>query len=165
MGSICHADFVPYNFGIRRLRNGQADESGLFPVNSSDSLREQSVQKTIRLNYDPLNFQHLSLISRLFSPAFVNHSDDGDTSGFAAVIKALPHITFVLADSGIRLQFVPAEPKNMETTDKDRSSDLHPFIDAAPCGIKITWNETLMWRLEAESKIVERWQAPILVMV
>ena len=131
-----------------------------FVIVPSDSKRKQCQSQAIRVCYDPLNFQHLSLIARMFNPAFINHSDRGDISGLAVVVKALPHITFMLYESSISVQFV-AEPDGIDPRDPSLGCDLSAFVDAAPCGVKVAWQETLMLRRDSTCKIAERWQAHV----
>ena len=165
MNAIDHVDLVPSDFAARRMRTARACTSGLRPLTSgdlsalSDREGEQSYPKTIRVVYDPLNFQHVSLIARLFSRAFVNHSDEGEMPGLATVIEALSQITFVLREWQISFQFTSVEDAQ-GSHDGTMEADLRPFLDAAPCGIQIAWKETLMWRRDAEGKISERWQVP-----
>ena len=165
MNGIDYANFVPYDFAPLRMRAARVCASGLRPLpldNSSilsDREGKPSYPQTLRIVYDPVNFQHVSLIVRLFSRAFVNHSNDGDIPGLVTVIKALSQITFALPELQINLQFTSvgdAQGSHDGTTEVD----LHPFLDAAPGGVQITWLETLMWRRDAEGKISERWQAP-----
>ena len=132
MNAIDHADFVPCDFAARRMRAARACASGLRPLPLADSSvlsdreGEQPYPKTIRIVYDPVNFQHVSLIARLFSRAFVNHSRDGDISGLATVIKALPQITFALPELQISLQFtsVEAEKGVARQNDGSRSASV-----------------------------------------
>jgi hypothetical protein len=138
MSSVDHENFVPCTFGIR-----------LHDL------------KTIRISYDPTNFQHLSLITRLFSPAFVNHSGDEDIVGLASVIEALPSMTFILSELGIRLQFVAAGAYDDPAHDQYIDLELRSFVDAAPCGVNITWCGTFMLRRDTNGKIMERWQTSI----
>ena len=165
MNAIDHVDLAPSDFAARWMRAARVCASGLRPLPLADSSvlsdreGEQPHPKTIRIVYDPVNFQHVSLIARLFSRAFVNHSNDGDISGLATVIKALPQITFALPELRISLQFTSVEDEK-GSHDRTTEVDLRPFLDAAPGSVQITWLETLMWRRDAEGKISERWQAP-----
>lgn len=165
MNPFDHSDFVSCDFATPRVRAARGCTSGLRPLRLAAPLvlsgceGESPSPKMIRVTYDPENFQHVSLIGRLFGSAFVNHSDDGDRSGLATVIKALTQITFVLSERQINLQFTSPEPAQ-EFGDRTTVVDLRPFLDAAPGGVQITWLETLMWRLDSEGKLVERWQAP-----
>ncbi len=165
MNVIDHADFVACGFATGRMFAAGACPSSLRPLLLDDSPviadpdSEQPYPKTIHVVHDPLNFQHVSLIARLFSRAFVNHDDEGDISDLATVIKELPQMTFVLPELQISLQFTPVEDEQ-GSHDGTTEVDLRPFLDAAPCGIQIAWKETLMWRRDAEGKISERWQAP-----
>ena len=164
MNAIDHTDFVPCDFAAWQMRAVQVCASGLRPLPAASSILanregEQPSAKTIRIVYDPTNFQHLSLIVRLFSRAFVNHTRDGDVSGLATVIKALPQMTFAHPELLISLQFTSDEAEK-ELPDRATAVDLHWFLDAAPGGLQITWLETLLWRRDAEGKISERWQAP-----
>jgi hypothetical protein len=165
MNGIDHADFVPCDFTARRMRAARDCARGLRPLlldNSSvlsDCDGKLPYPKTIHVVYDPVNFHHVSLIARLFSRTFVNHSDDDDISDLATVIKALPQITFALPELQVSLQFTSvADEKGSH--DRTTEADLRPFLDAAPGSVKITWLETLMWRRDSEGKISERWQAP-----
>ncbi|HVU10095.1 MAG TPA: hypothetical protein VHD90_02405 [Phototrophicaceae bacterium] len=143
MSNLDHAAFIPHDF-VTMPFGGQ---------------RKSCPQAMIHLHYDPVNFQHLSLIARMFNLAFVNHSDQGDLPGLAPVIEALPGITFALPDSHLSLQF--ATDDNSAEPDPSLGCDLSQFVEAAPCGVRVIWQETLLLRLDAEGKISERWQAPI----
>ncbi len=165
MNAIDHVDLTPSDFAARLMRAARAYASGLrsFLLSASFVLSaregEQPHPKTIRIGYDPIDFQHVSLIAQLFSRTFVNHSNYGDISGLATVIRALPQITFALPELRISLQFTSVEDEK-GSHDRTTEADLRPFLDAAPGGVQITWQETLMWRRDAEGKISERWQAP-----
>ena len=165
MNGIGHREFVPCDFAAWRMRAAQVCASGLRMLSLDDSSvlpdreSEPLYLKTLRIVYDPVNFQHVSLIARLFSRAFVNHSDEGDIAGLATVIKALSQITLVLPELQINLQFISVEAEK-ESHDGTTEVDLHLFLDAAPGSVQIRWMETLMYRLDAEGKMVERWQTP-----
>lgn len=149
MSILDHADFIPHDFAAKCFVQSLDVEAGC----------QQLHYETIRLAYNPANFQHLSLIARMFNPDFVNHSPDGDSSGWASVLQVLPNITFVLPDLQTGVQFVAA-PGKSRTCGMAMNVDLLRFVDAAPRGIQIRWGETAMWRLDAEGKIAERWPMP-----
>jgi hypothetical protein len=56
------------------------------------------------------------------------------------------------------VQFV-AEPERIDPRDPSSGCDLSSFVDAAPCGVEVAWQKTLVLRRDANCKIIERWQA------
>lgn len=109
--------------------------------------------------YEAVNRQHREAVYELVHSKFVNHGGAaGNIEGPKALVDSLEPFYAAMPDWHVSEDIVVAEGDRVASLGTITGTHLSPFMGAAPSGNKVSWKGIIIYRLDDDGKIVERWQ-------
>lgn len=109
--------------------------------------------------YDAVNTRKTDVFYEIVHPDFVNHGGaTGDLVGPKALIDSLQPFLTAMPDWHVSEDYVVAQGDRVASRGTISGTHLGPFMGAPPTGKKVSWNGIIIYRLDENGMIVERWQ-------
>jgi predicted ester cyclase len=106
-----------------------------------------------------MNEKDTKTLFELVHPSFVNHLGAmGDQTGPQALVDGLNAYYQGLPDFTISEAFVVAQRSRVATRVTLSGTHQGTYMGASPSGKKVSWTGLVIYSLNADGKIIERWQ-------
>ena len=109
--------------------------------------------------YDALNNRRSAVLREIVHPDFVSHGGiTGDFVGVDALLASMDTIYRALPDWNMSPTYLLAESDRVASRSTISGVHQGEFMGAAPSGKQVSWTELIIYRLDDDGKIVERWE-------
>jgi steroid delta-isomerase-like uncharacterized protein/4-oxalocrotonate tautomerase family enzyme len=109
--------------------------------------------------YDAVNTKRREVFYEIVHPDFVNHGGaSGDLVGPQALIDSLNPFYAAMPDWHVSEDYVVAQGDRVASRGTITGTHTGPFMGVPPTGKKLSWTGIIIYRLDEDGKIVERWQ-------
>jgi len=109
--------------------------------------------------YDAVNTRKLDVFYEIVHPNFVNHGGaTGDLVGPKALIDSLDPFLTAMPDWHVGKDYVIAQGDRVASRGTITGTHLGPFMGVPPSGKKLAWTGIIIYRIDDDGMIVERWQ-------
>jgi steroid delta-isomerase-like uncharacterized protein/4-oxalocrotonate tautomerase family enzyme len=109
--------------------------------------------------YEAVNSKHREVFYEIVHPDFVNHGGAaGDLVGPQALIDSLNPFYEAMPDWHVSEDYVVAQGDRVASRGTITGTHLGNFMGVPPSGKKVSWTGIIIYRLDEDGKIVERWQ-------
>ncbi len=116
-------------------------------------------REVIHRFYQAVNNKQREAFYELVSPDFVNHGGaSGDIVGPAALIASLDPFYAAMPDWHVSEDYVVAQGDRVASRGTITGTHLGSFRGVPPTGKKLSWTGIIIYRLNDEGKVIERWQ-------
>jgi steroid delta-isomerase-like uncharacterized protein len=116
-------------------------------------------KEVIHRFYNAVNTKHREVFLEIVHPDFVNHGGAaGDIAGPQALIDSLNPFYEAMPDWHVTEDFVLAENDKVASRGTITGTHKGPFMGIPPTGKAVAWTGIIIYRLNAEGKVIERWQ-------
>ncbi|MEZ4670618.1 MAG: ester cyclase [Anaerolineae bacterium] len=137
--------------------------NGAQHMNGSNGTSSQSIvernKAIIHRFYEAVNTKHREVFYELVHPDFVNHGGAvGDIVGSKALIDSLDPFYAAMPDWHVSEDYVVAQGDRVASRGTITGTHLGTFMGVPPTGKKVSWTGIIIYRLDADGKIIERWQ-------
>ncbi len=163
------------SFGIDRVVNGKITEGwgevnllsmfqqmGAIPSPEPPDAEQARVERNkaiISRFYDAVNSKHTEVFFDLVHPKFVNHGGaSGDIVGPTALLASLQVFYNAFPDWHVSEDYVVAQGDRVASRGTISGTHLGTFFGHPPTGKKVSWTGIIIYRLDDEGKVIERWQ-------
>ena len=128
------------------------------PASPEQALAARNTE-IIRRFYRAINGKQRDAIYELVHPDFVNHGGaSGDFVGPKALVDSLEPFYTAMPDWHQSEDYVVGQGDRVASRGSISGTHLGPFMGAAPTGKKVSWTGIIIYRLDDDGKIIERWQ-------
>jgi steroid delta-isomerase-like uncharacterized protein/4-oxalocrotonate tautomerase family enzyme len=125
----------------------------------SDGPHVKRNREIIHRFYEAVNNKQRDVFYELVHPDFVNHGGAvGDIVGPQALIDSLDPFYEAMPDWHVSEDYVVAQGDRVASRGTITGTHLGTFMGAPPTGKKVSWTGIIIYRLDEDGKIVERWQ-------
>ncbi len=108
--------------------------------------------------YNALNNRQSADIRAILSPDFISHGGvSGDFTGVDALLAAQEMFYQAMPDWHISPTYAVKEGDRIATRSTITGTHQGAFMGAAPTGKPVSWTELIVYRLDGDGKIAERW--------
>ena len=164
------------SIGIDRVINGKITEGwgelnmlgmmqqmGAIPggetVADPEAERIKRNRAIVHRFYEAVNSKQRDVFYELVHPDFVNHGGAaGDLVGPKALIESLNPFYEAMPDWHVGEDYVVAQGDRVASRGTITGTHQGPFMGVAPTGKKVSWTGIIIYRLDDDGKIIERWQ-------
>jgi len=109
--------------------------------------------------YDAVNAKQRDVFAKIVHPQFVNHSGaTGDLVGPKALLESLEVFYTAMPDWHVSKDYIIAQGDRVASRGTISGTHLGPFMGVPPTGKKAAWTGIIIYRLDENGMIVERWQ-------
>lgn len=109
--------------------------------------------------YDAVNAKQREVFYEIVHPNFVNHGGtSGDIVGPKALIDSLDPFYQAMPDWHMSEDYVLAQGDRVGSRGTITGTHLGSFMGVPPTGKKLSWTGIIIYRIDDDGKIVERWQ-------
>jgi 4-oxalocrotonate tautomerase len=106
-----------------------------------------------------LNNQQFDRVAALVAPDVINHTGESSvTVGLEALIESLACFRSAVPEWSVRLDTVVAQHDRVATRCTFAGTHSGAFMGASASGKKVSWTAFIVYRLNDEGKIAERWE-------
>lgn len=106
-----------------------------------------------------MNSKNRDAFYDLVHPDFINHGGAaGDIVGPDALVKSLDPFYEAMPDWHVSEDFVLAEGDRVASRGTITGTHRGKFMGAKPTGKKVSWTGIIIYRLDDDGMVVERWQ-------
>ncbi len=121
--------------------------------------RVQRNREVIHRFYRAVNAKDRDVFYEIVHPEFVNHGGaSGDIVGPQALVDSLDPFYAAMPDWHVSEDFVVAEGDRVASRGTISGTHEGPFMGIPPTGKKVSWSGIIIYRLDDDGKVVERWQ-------
>ncbi len=136
------------------------------PAQSANNQSHKSEGQHVKRNreiihrfYEAVNSKHREVFYELVHPDFVNHGGAaGDLVGPQALIDSLNPFYEAMPDWHVSEDYVVAQGDRVASRGTITGTHLGNFMGVPPTGKKVSWTGIIIYRLDDDGKIIERWQ-------
>ena len=126
---------------------------------AEEKVRVQRNHTVIDRFYAAANSKNRDELNKLLHPNFVNHGGAaGDLVGPKALIESFDAFYTAMPDWHFSADYVVAQGDSVASRGTFTGTHLGPFMGAAPSGKRVSWTGIIIYRLDENGMIVERWQ-------
>jgi steroid delta-isomerase-like uncharacterized protein/4-oxalocrotonate tautomerase family enzyme len=109
--------------------------------------------------YEAVNSKRREVFYEIVHPDFVNHGGAaGDLIGPKALIDSLDPFYEAMPDWHVSEDYVVAQGDRVASRGTISGTHLGNFMGVPPSGKKVSWTGIIIYRLDENGKIIERWQ-------
>lgn len=126
---------------------------------AAEKIRVARNREVVHRFYRAVNAKQRDEFYKIVSPDFVNHGGaSGDIVGPKALIESLDPFYAAMPDWHVSEDYVVAEGDRVGSRGTITGTHLGPFMGAAPTGKQVKWTGIIIYRVDDNGMIVERWQ-------
>ncbi len=126
---------------------------------SAEKVRVARNREVIHRFYRAVNDKKRDELYQLVHPNFVNHGGaSGDLVGPKALIDSLDPFYTAMPDWHVTEDYVVAQGDRVASRGTITGTHLGSFMGVPPTGKKITWTGIIIYRVDDNGMVVERWQ-------
>ncbi len=109
--------------------------------------------------YDAVNNKRRDELRTLVHADFINHGGaSGDLVGPDALLESLEQFYTAMPDWHVSKDYVVSQGDRVASRGTISGTHLGDFMGVSPSGKKASWTGIIIYRLDDDGKIVERWQ-------
>jgi steroid delta-isomerase-like uncharacterized protein len=143
---------------IERPRS-QATHGGEIMATNPPIDRVQRNREVIHRFYRAVNAKQRDEFYEIVHPDFVNHGGaSGDIVGPKALVDSLDPFYAAMPDWHVSEDFVVAEGDRVASRGTISGTHSGSFMGIPPTGKKLSWSGIIIYRLDDDGKVIERWQ-------
>ncbi len=137
---------------------GQPAPAQPQPASPEQALSARNTEIIQRFN-QAANSKQRDAFYELVHPNFINHTGaTGDMVGPKALVDSMEPFYSAMPDWHVTSDYTVAQGNRVASRETVSGTHLGPFMGAAPSGKKVSWTGLIIYRLDDDGKIVERWQ-------
>ncbi len=145
---------------------GMLQQMGAIPMPDQPAQQPLSEDEQVKRNrsvidqfYDAVNSKRRDDLRALVHPDFVNHGGaTGDLVGPDALLESLEQFYTAMPDWHVSEDYVVAQGDRVASRGTITGTHLGNFMGVPPSGKKAAWTGIIIYRLDDDGMIVERWQ-------
>jgi 4-oxalocrotonate tautomerase family enzyme len=139
-----------------------AQQQPAAPQSGAKLTEEQRVQRNrevIHRFYRAVNGKQREVFYEIVHPDFVNHGGaSGDIVGPKALVDSLDPFFAAMPDWHVSEDYVVAQGDRVASRGTITGTHLGSFMGIPPTGKKLSWTGIIIYRLDDDGKVIERWQ-------
>jgi steroid delta-isomerase-like uncharacterized protein len=136
-----------------------SSEEGAMATNPASVDRVQRNREVIHRFYRAVNAKQRDVFYDIVHPDFVNHGGaSGEIIGPKALVDSLDPFYAAMPDWNVSEDFVVAEGDRVASRGTISGTHSGSFMGIPPTGKKVSWTGIIIYRLDDDGKVVERWQ-------
>lgn len=125
----------------------------------AEKVRVKRNREVIHRFYQAVNTKHRDEFYKIVHPNFVNHGGaTGDLVGPKALVDSLDPFFTAMPDWHVGEDYVVAQGDKVASRGTITGTHLGPFMGAPPTGKSVAWTGIIIYRLDEDGMVVERWQ-------
>ncbi|MEO8397152.1 MAG: ester cyclase, partial [Chloroflexota bacterium] len=137
---------------------GGAPAAQSAPAESPEEALQKRNHAVIDRFYAAVNSKRREVFYEILAPDFVSHGGSGDFVGPKAMIDSLEAFYAAMPDWHWSEDYVVAQSDRVAVRGTITGTHYGAFMSAAPTGKTVKWTGLIIYRLNKDGMIVERWQ-------
>ncbi|MEP7290303.1 MAG: ester cyclase, partial [Chloroflexota bacterium] len=126
---------------------------------SPEEERVNRNREVIHRFYSAVNTKQREVFYEIVHPNFVNHGGaSGDTVGPTALIDSFNPFYEAMSDWHVSEDYVVAQGDRVASRGTNTGTHTGSFMGFPPTGKKLSWTGIIIYRLDEDGKVIERWQ-------
>ncbi len=132
---------------------------GAMSTDPGPADRVQRNREVIHRFYRAVNAKDRDVFYEIVHPEFVNHGGaSGDIVGPKALVDSLDPFYAAMPDWHVSEDFVVAEGDRVASRGTITGTHEGAFMGIPPTGKKVSWSGIIIYRLDDDGMVIERWQ-------
>jgi predicted ester cyclase len=129
------------------------------PAETPDQARVKRNKEAVHRFYEAVNNKQRAVIHEIIHPDFVSHEAvDVNLTGAKALVDSLTTFLEAMPDWHLSEDYVVAQGDRVSVRGTFSGTHRGQFMGVAPSGKNVSWTGLLIYRLDDNGMIVERWQ-------
>jgi steroid delta-isomerase-like uncharacterized protein/4-oxalocrotonate tautomerase family enzyme len=159
LGMLQQMGAIPSPDAQSQSANNAQSQSANSQNHKSDGPHVKRNREIVHRFYEAVNSKHREVFYDIVHPDFVNHGGAaGDIVGAQALIDSLNPFYEAMPDWHVSEDYVVAQGDRVASRGTITGTHLGNFMGVPPTGKKVSWTGIIIYRLDEDGKIIERWQ-------